>query len=94
VERLAEDHANARRLAFGLAEIDELGIEPSTVQTNMLFLHLGPERSAALAAYLRTLGILIAGRDAIRLVTHLDVTADDVETVIGACKNFFAARRQ
>jgi threonine aldolase len=89
VTRLAEDHANARRLAMGLAEIPELEFDPAAVQTNMLFLHLESERSVALVACLREQGILIAGRDAVRLVTHLDVTAADVEKVIGAFKGFF-----
>lgn len=93
MERLAEDHANARRLAVGLAEIGELGVDPAAVETNMVFLRLDGERSAALAVHLRERGILIAGRDAIRLVTHLDVTADDVERVVTACRAFFAAER-
>lgn len=90
VERLAEDHANARLLAEGLAEIEELGLDPTIVQTNMVFLSLEKERAALLAAHLRERGILVAGRDVLRLVTHLDVTADDIATVVRACKDFFS----
>jgi threonine aldolase len=89
VERLAEDHANARLLAEGLAEIPELDFDPASVQTNMVFLCLEKERAALLAAHLRERGILVAGRDALRLVTHLDVTADDILAVVRACKDFF-----
>ncbi len=90
VERLAEDHANARLLAEGLAEITELNLDPTAVQTNMVFICLESERAALLAGYLRERGILIGGREALRLVTHLGVTTDDIPIVVGACKDFFA----
>ncbi len=90
VERLAEDHANARLLAEGLAEVTELGFDPAAVQTNMVFLCLDKEQAALLAAHLRAQGILVAGRDGLRLVTHRDVTADDIATVVRECKDFFA----
>jgi threonine aldolase len=89
VDRLAEDHANAARLAQGLAEIEELGINPEKVQTNMVFFSLEKTRFAALQHSLRNQGILISGRDRVRLVTHLDVTRDDVERVIRAFKEHF-----
>ena len=43
VDRLAEDHANARRLADGLANIPGIAIEPETVETNILFFALAPD---------------------------------------------------
>jgi threonine aldolase len=89
VARLAEDHANARQLAAGLAEIDGVTIGPIPVQTNMVFLCLPPERADALARFLRPRGILVAGRENLRLVTHRDVTAADVATVIAAFRQFF-----
>lgn len=92
VARLAEDHEHARLLAAGLAEIDELALDPATVQTNMVFVTLSDERSLALAAFLRQRGILIAGRGAIRLVTHLDVSEADIRQTVAACKEFFASR--
>jgi len=90
VARLAEDHENARRLAAGLASIEELAFDPTTVQTNMLFLHLPQEQAAALTAFLGERGILIAGRESIRLVTHLDVTGEDMDRVVAQVKAFFA----
>ena len=89
VDRLAEDHANAGRLAEGLAEIEELGINPKKVQTNMLFFSLEKSRFASLQQDMKNQGILIGGRDMVRLVTHLDVTRDDVEKVIHAFKEHF-----
>lgn len=91
VERLADDHANARCLAEGLAEIRELGVNPEKVQTNMVFFSLEKPRFASLQQDMRSQGILISGRDMIRLVTHLDVTGEDVERVIQAFKEHFSA---
>jgi threonine aldolase len=87
MERLAEDHANARRLAEGLAELG-LPVDPATVQTNMVFLHLPQEECAELTLCLRVRNILVSGRGCLRLVTHRDVSAEDIETVIAACGEF------
>jgi threonine aldolase len=86
-ERLAEDHANARRLATGLAEMG-LPVDPAAVQTNMVFVPLPPTTATELAAFLRESGILVAGREALRLVTHRDVTAPDIDRVIAAWGEF------
>ena len=91
VERLAQDHANARRLAEGLAEINGLGVDPEKVQTNMVFFSLEKPRFALLQQGMKNRGILIAGRDVVRLVTHLDISAEDVENVIRAFKEHFAS---
>jgi threonine aldolase len=90
VERLAHDHENARILATGLAQIEELKLDPSRVQTNMIFIIMEPSRFKALQAYLKERGILISGREKVRLVTHLDITAEDVRAVIEAFKNYFS----
>lgn len=91
VERLAEDHALARRLAEGLAGIDGLQVEPP--QTNMLFVDLvgaARERSAALLEYLAGQGVLAIGLYRLRLVTHLDVDASGVDQALAAIRQFFA----
>ena len=90
VERLAEDHENARLLAEGLAEIDELSVDPALVQTNMVFISLDKTHAKTLQDYLEQRGIIIGGGETIRLVTHLDVTADDIRTVIMAVKDLFS----
>jgi threonine aldolase len=87
--RLAEDHDNARLLAAGLAGIDALRFDPATVQTNMIFLPLPPETAALLTAFFRERGVLVAGRGGLRLVTHLDVTAADIERVTALFREFF-----
>jgi threonine aldolase len=90
VERLAEDHENAMLLAEGLADIDELSVDPALVQTNMVFISLDKTHSKTLQNYLEQRGIIIMGGETIRLVTHLDVTADDIRTVLMAVKDLFS----
>ena len=57
VERLAEDHANAQRLVRGLGEIDELSVDPSRTQTNMVFVDIGEADPQALDDSLRQSGV-------------------------------------
>ncbi len=90
VERLAEDHANAKRLAEDLAGIKGLSLDPTKVQTNMLFASMAPEHAAPLAAHLKQAGILILPNPALRLVTHLDVKSQDLPKVVDAFRSYFA----
>ena len=90
VDRLAQDHENAWNLAQGLAQIGELALDPSRVQTNMVFFTVEPSRFKALQAYLKERGILISGREKVRLVTHLDVSQEDIGVVIDAFKQYFS----
>ena len=98
VARLAEDHANARRLAEGLAELtgirspggiaqpDEDGpLDPSRAVTNFVLFRVARDRSAFLAA-LEARGVLMVpyAHGQIRAVTHLGVTAHDVDRVVAA----------
>ena len=93
VERLADDHANARRLAEGLAAIGRLKVDPDTVDTNMLFIEPAPEDLDALRAHLAECGIVLSGqRPRVRIVTHLDVTADDVDRIVEAVAAFYSDR--
>lgn len=90
VDRLAEDHALATRLADGLAGIEGLQVEPP--QTNILFLDLtGPakERSQALLDHLAREGVQATGLYRLRFVTHLDVDAAGVDRAIAAIRGFF-----
>ncbi len=80
VERLAEDHANAKRLAEGLQGL--AGVSVATPQTNMVFVDLAPEKAAGVVERLRAAGLLCTGLYRLRLVTHLDVSADDIERAI------------
>jgi len=87
VERLAQDHANAGRLAQGLRDIAPLAVTGQA--TNMVFLKIPPEHCAPLQGHLLERGIVIQALYGTRLVTHLDVSAADVESVIAAVKGYF-----
>ena len=89
VQRLAEDHANARRLAEGLAQIDDVAVDPETVQTNMVFIEVDRACASDLNTYLKQQGVLVDGSGAYRLVTHLDVDAADIDRAVDAIKQFF-----
>jgi threonine aldolase len=88
VDRLAEDHANAARLARGLAAIDGIGLDPAAVETNIVYFDLlRKDLSAeAVSLGLARRGVLMNPTAAHRLraVTNYHITASDVETVIGA----------
>jgi len=86
VERLAEDHANAQVLARGLAEIDDLRVDPAEVQSNMVFAHLDKGRRGALIPALRERGILVSDDDPLRLVTHLDIDRRAIERATEAIR--------
>jgi len=89
IDRLVNDHENARILAEGLAQFSELALGPDTVQTNMVFFSLDPRKSDALKAHCQSEWICISGEDQFRLVTHLDITAEDVQKVIHVFREFF-----
>ena len=92
IDRLAQDHALARRLADGLAGIPGLQVEAP--QTNLLFVDLTGEaqaRSAELLAHLRQNGVLATGLYRLRFATHLDVDAAGIDRAVGAIRSFFRA---
>ncbi|MDE2395379.1 MAG: low-specificity L-threonine aldolase [Burkholderiales bacterium] len=80
VARLAEDHANARRLAEGLQGLAGVAVEAP--QTNMVFVDVAPEIGAGLVDRLREDGLLCTGLYKLRLVTHLDVSAADIDRAV------------
>ena len=98
VDRLADDHANARRLGEGLAEAG-LPVDVEHVETNFVLLdvtRLGLTGDEALAR-LRSEGVLLsfaARTDVLRAVTHLDVTAEQIdEAIVRIPRAFSGARR-
>jgi threonine aldolase len=93
VDRLADDHANATALGGGLGAID--GVELDGVATNMVFVTFPDLPGLDLAARLAERGIRVlvaSGRAPTRLVTHLDVTADDVDAVVAVVGEIMAGR--
>ena len=91
VDRLADDHANAQQLAEGLAGIDELEVDPSAVQTNMTFVRIRGGDATSFSKALREQNIVIPAANPMRLVTHLDVSSEDLDRVVDAVRSFFAS---
>jgi threonine aldolase len=83
-DRLADDHANARRLAEGLAELPGVEIDPAAIETNIVVCSVpdAPAFTEAMAAE----GVRVSALDAtrIRAVTHLDVDAAGIEIALAA----------
>jgi threonine aldolase len=88
VERLADDHANAARLAEGLRAIDGLTVD--TPQTNIFYIHMDPAACDGLRAAMARGQIRATVGPHTRLVTHWNVSSDDVEKVIRVVKAFFS----
>jgi threonine aldolase len=90
VDRLADDHALAQRLAQGLEGIEGLAVEAP--HTNIVFVDLtgaAQARSSELLASLNQQGILATGLYRLRFVTHLDVDAAGVDRAVAAIRAFF-----
>ncbi|MCB9078929.1 MAG: low-specificity L-threonine aldolase [Anaerolineaceae bacterium] len=83
VERLSDDHANARRLAEGLSRIPGYDLDLSTVQTNMVFFTLAEPLAATFSPFMAERGIVISGGPyPVRAVSHYGIEAEDVEYVL------------
>jgi threonine aldolase len=93
IERLAEDHANARALAAALAQIEGLVVE--LPETNLVYFDTAATGHTAesLAAKMRAEGVLIStmGPTRVRLCTHLDVSRADIDESVGILRRVLAA---
>ena len=89
LQRLNDDHANAKLLEQGFSAIDGITLH-GRAQTNMVF--FSAEKQKQLVDFLAEKNIIISNRKVIRLVFHLDVTADDVQTVIAAVNEFYRTK--
>ncbi len=87
VNRLADDHANAARLAAGLGEVSALTVTAQA--TNVVFLNVPDAHAEPLEEFLKQRGMLMQGVYAARLVTHLDVSRDDIDAFVAAVKDYF-----
>jgi len=88
IDRLADDHANARRLAEGLQGLP--GVQCELPQTNIVFVDVAPERAQGVVERARAQGVLFTGLYKLRLVTHLDVSAADIERAIGVLRQILS----
>ncbi|WP_417663191.1 low-specificity L-threonine aldolase [Pseudomonas sp.] len=84
VERLAQDHANAQALGEGLRA---LGYSVEPVQTNMVYAQVG-EQAGALKSFFAERGVKLTAAARLRMVTHLDVSADDIKRVLKGFADF------
>jgi threonine aldolase len=86
IDRLAEDHQNARRLAYGLANIDGLSVDPESIQTNIVFFEVAEDlgTAAELISALDRHGVKVSypGRQSIRMVTHRHISSEDIEEAL------------
>lgn len=85
-ERLHETHAHARRFAEGVASLNGVDLDPSTVQTNIVRFRLTSAKAATFAEemYRRCVHVLPSGEDGIRAVFYLDIGEEETDTAITA----------
>ena len=88
VDRLAEDHANAQRLAEGLRGIEGLSVR--SAETNIVFVDVADGRGPALLDFLQAHGVLATGLIGLRFVTHLGVDAAGIGHAVAIARRFFA----
>ncbi len=95
VERLAEDHANARRFAEGIAGLRGIRLNPAEVETNIVIFEVdaglgsAPEFAARLHA--RDVWMMATGPTKVRAVTHLDVSREQIDRAIAVFRELCAA---
>jgi threonine aldolase len=94
VDRIADDHARARRLAEGLAEAG-IGVELEQVETNFVQIDVGSDRGAAIER-VKERGVLVSTTvhpTVVRAVTHLDISDEDIDAAIEAIPAALGATR-
>jgi threonine aldolase len=93
VDRLAEDHANARTLAEGLAEMSGISCDLSRVQTNLVYFELTRMSPAEFDHACRQRGLLgeATGPHRVRFVTHVGINAADIQSALKICEEVLSA---
>ncbi len=96
VDRLADDHRHARRLAEGIAEIDGLGVELERVQTNIVIFEITDQRMtpAQFVARLDEEGVKLLGRGGslFRAVTHYGIEEEDIDLALAVMRRVMGER--
>jgi len=93
IDRLAEDHENARSLAEGLAELTGVECDLTRVQTNIVFFRLTGTSAADFLAGCANLGLRggASGPDRVRFVTHYGITGADIKQALTICRDALSA---
>lgn len=89
IERLSQDHENAKALTAGLRKFKEIELSPDSPQTNMVFYNTSQEIAQNLGGYLKRNKILISSGPKTRLVTHLGIQQADIPFVLEKIEEFF-----
>ena len=86
VERLADDHSNAKRLAEGLANIEGISVDPTSIQTNIVIFEISESAGNAddVINELANEGVLVTypGQQSLRMVTHRHISASDIDEAL------------
>ena len=93
VDRIADDHMRARRLAEGLVDAG-VDVDLEQVETNFVQIDVGPERADAIER-MKANGVLVSTTvhpTVVRAVTHLDISDDDIETAVSAIPRALTTR--
>jgi len=96
IDRLAEDHANAKRLASAIADMPGVSIDVEAVETNILYVDVnestGTAKSVCDALREHRVWVIPTGPQRFRAVTHLDVCAEAIDRAIAALKRVLTSR--
>ncbi len=88
VDRLADDHANAKYLAAELNKVEGFSVNVEHVQTNILFAKVADNiNTQALCAKLKQQDILVSAGSPMRMVTHLGISRQDIDTLVAAIRS-------
>ena len=92
VQRLVLDHEHAEILTKELSQLKQLEVAKDPAQTNMVFFTMEAEKAIKMAGFLEKNNILISPGRTTRLVTHLDISREDIAYTLKKIDEFFSSR--
>jgi threonine aldolase len=85
IDRLEDDHENAKKLAIGLSEMDIIEIDSDNIYTNLVRFKITNQKGFEFAEKLKELGVYINGGESdLRMVTHYGIESSDIDKTIEA----------
>ena len=89
VDRLADDHTNARRLAQGLAVMPGISLDPDSIQTNLVIFEVTNRPATELIDALKEHGLLVSYADGqrVRMVTHYGIGEEDIDDALNIAES-------